>query len=62
MTSSIPVQRSNQLSYQANLVWQQMYSRGNFVLKASHYSRSIKGTSNDKKNLVASLAIRTEAF
>ena len=31
-----------------------LYSLGKFVLKASNWSRSIKKTSNNKKNLVAS--------
>ena len=44
------------------LVWQHLYSRGKFVLKASNWSRSIKKTSNNKKNLVASFVTRTEAF
>ena len=33
-------------------VWQHLYSRGKFVLKARNSSRSIKKTSNNKKNLV----------
>ena len=37
-------------------------SRGKFVLKASNWSRSIKKTSYNKKNLVASFLTRTEAF
>ena len=37
-------------------------SRGKFVLKASNCSRSIKKTSNNKKNLVASFLTLTEAF
>ena len=37
-------------------------SCGKFVLKASNWSRSIKKTSNNKKNLVASFVTRTEAF
>ena len=32
------------------------------MLKASNWSRSIKRTSNNKKNLVASFETRTEAF
>ena len=32
------------------------------MLKASKWSRSIKKTSNNKKNLVASFVTRTEAF
>ena len=39
-----------------------LYSRGKFVLKASNWSRSIKKTSNNKKNLVASFVTHTEAF
>ena len=39
-----------------------LYSRGKFVLKASNWSRSIKKTSNNKKNLVTSFVTRTEAF
>ena len=37
-------------------------SHGKFVLKASNWSRSIKETSNNKKNLVTSFVTRTEAF
>ena len=32
------------------------------MLKASNWSRSIKETSNNKKNLVTSFVTRTEAF
>ena len=32
------------------------------MLKASNWSRSIKKTSNNKKNLVASFVTHTEAF
>ena len=44
------------------IVWQHLYSRGKFVLKASNWSRSIQKTSNNKKNLVASFVTCTEAF
>ena len=40
--------------YYPGLVWQHLYSREKFVLKASNWSISIKKTSNNKKNLVAS--------
>ena len=49
-------------SYLAVIVWQHLYSRGKFVLKARTWSRNIKKTSNNNKNLVASFETRTEAF
>ena len=48
--------------YYPGLVWQYLYSRGKFVLKASNWSISTKKTSNNKKNLVASFVARTKAF
>ena len=48
--------------YYPGLVWQHLYSREKFVLKASNWSISIKKTSNNKKNLVASFVARIEAF
>ena len=41
------------------IVWQHLYSRGSFVLKASNWSRSIN---HNQKSLVASFVTRAEAF
>ena len=46
----------------AKLVWKHLSSRVKFVLKASNWSRSIKKTSNNNKNLVGSFVIRTDTF
>ena len=44
------------------IVWQHLYFGGKFVLKASNWSRGIKKTSSNKKNLVAGFVTSTEAF
>ena len=44
------------------IVWQHLYFRGKFVLKASNWSRGIKKTSGNKKNLVAGFVTRIKAF